>query len=150
MGPRLGMTCDQDVSFSKMNKALGCDDRQRDLFPLPVPQAVDVSLPRTGISRSVKRRLARASSAPWLLRQAVEALNGLYGGAGEAGGVEQQPTLAQQCALQRLSDDVTALGPCPGDLRPLEALRELQALPCYDGGDSGSMEPLEVFRLPAA
>ena len=128
------------------------DDRQRDLLPLPVPHAMDVDGVEAPVYRNVRRRLTRAASSPWLLRQAVLALNGMFGSGGvPLGDDERQPTLGQRCALQRLAGDVAALGPCPGDLRPWEALRELQASPCYDG-ESVSMVPLKVscVSLPPA
>ena len=71
-----GVSCGQ----SSVHSEAFPDDRQRDLLPLPVPGALHVGAVRGhGVSRAVRRRLKQAVSSPWLVRQAVQALNDLYG-----------------------------------------------------------------------
>ena len=123
--------------------------RQRDIFPLPAPAAADPGgLAAGGCSRGMRRRARRAASAPWLVRQAVESLNGLSG-AGAAGSSFTQAgaTLAQQQCLSRIAESVVQLGPPPGDLQPLAALQELQAALSYDGSLSTRAEAMDVSRL---
>ena len=114
---------------------------------MPAPAATEPgSIEASGVSRAVLRRLRRGASEAWLVHQAVAALNGLHGG-GESFSSAGETTLAQRLCLDRLRRDVALLGPPPGDLTPLAALRELQAAPSYDGDCAGRAEPMDVSRV---
>ena len=108
-GPASADACDAEDVHSRNGGAGAL--RQRDIFPLPVPAAADPGrLVAGGCSRGMRRRARRAASAPWLVRQAVESLNGLSG-AGAAGSSEPQAgaTLAQQRCLSRIAESVSQL-----------------------------------------
>ncbi|CAK0873437.1 unnamed protein product [Prorocentrum cordatum] len=124
-------------------------ERQRDLFPLPVPGAVDPGGLAAGVcSRAARRRARRAASAPSIMRQTVEALNGLSGAGAQGGSLPRAgATLAQQQCLTRVADSVSQRGPPPGDLQPLAALQELQAALSYGGSLSTRAEATGVSRL---
>ena len=146
-GPTSADACDAEDVNSRCGGAGA--PRQRDIFPLPVPTAAEPGgLAAGGRSRGMRRRARRAASAPWLVRQAVESLNGLSGAGCAAGSVPQaEASLAQQRCLSRIAESVSQLGPPPGDLQPLAALQELQAALSSDGSLSTRAEAVDISRL---
>ena len=131
------------------------EPRQRDLFPLPRPNALS-NCPNTKASRSSRRRLTRRTSADELLFDGIEALNSLaHCGTSVSG---EPCNSAQSACMSRLRDAVREFGGPPTFAPGSSALSELAARSATYGGGSTiaaydeklvSWPPLGTKAVPA-
>ena len=84
--------------------------RQRDIFPLPLPDAARA--PQRTLSRGTRQRVARRAAADTWMRAGIETLNRCAG----RGDVAVGCTAAQSLCLRNLEDAYQAMGPPPAGL----------------------------------
>ena len=135
-----------------------------DPLPLPRPVLHDVARGRGGPSRTVLRRLCRASDRQLHVAEAVDALNMLAGAhagglpsareaearpppMGAAGGRDVPTSPSQDSVMSRIGRRVTSVGPCPEEVDPDGALMELLHMKdLYDEAPKTTV-PCDVKRL---
>ena len=121
--------------------------RQRDLFPLPLPEtsgAEGVSC--FDVSRGTARRQRRQLRARELVCDVVTALNCLYTGTATGVGSNYRATAGQLKAVAVVNAAVSRLGAPPSDVSPEAALSELLAKSAY-GGEPATLAPLDISLL---
>lgn len=114
------------------------DDRQRDIFPLPVLENVEAV--QSFVCRAVKKRIHRRQQITSRVNMAIRSLNSLFFGGDWSnevvvGGLQSLP-LAQRLCIRDLIKKVSAFGSCPTGASSSEALKALRV------AGNGYEEPL--------
>ena len=116
-------------------------ERQRDIFPLPVPGAVPAC--PTSASRGAKRRTGRRVGHAQLVGDIVVALNEMSAGSDTFTPASFEPSRAQTECLDHIARCVADMGAPPDNLSAEEALRAVQADSSYEAEPS-NVAPLRV------
>lgn len=114
------------------------DDRQRDIFPLPVLRNVEAV--QSFVCRAVKKRIHRRQQVTSRVNMAMRSLNSLFFGGDWSNEVVvddlQSLPLAQRLCIRDLIKKVSAFGSCPTGASSSEALKALRV------AGNGYEEPL--------
>jgi len=128
--------------------------RPRDIFPLPTVPTEGTPPNLHDLSRGCQRRHLRHHHQHDLVCEVAVVLNDLFLGPRHSADTvagNMRPTAAQGEVFASLRSAVKAFGSCPQDISGPGALRELRAMPSYEG-EPTCLAPLQVdlVSLPPA